>query len=92
MKSALLIFIRKSGDPLQYKNYRGISLLSCFFKLITGIPNSRLQRVLMEETGLDPIQGANRKESTPPTKLQFFFTSLQTQGSKACPFTLYTQI
>jgi hypothetical protein len=28
MKTALLTFIHKAGDSLQYSNYRGISLLS----------------------------------------------------------------
>jgi hypothetical protein len=35
MKQATLTFIHKSGDPLGYKNYRGISLLSCLFKSVT---------------------------------------------------------
>jgi hypothetical protein len=37
MKAALLIFIHKSGDPLEFRNYHGISLFSCFFKILTGI-------------------------------------------------------
>lgn len=61
MKNALLTFIHKAGDPLQYGNYRGISLLSCLFKLITGTLNGRLQTILHEQAGLDPNQGANRK-------------------------------
>jgi hypothetical protein len=42
MKEAMLTFIYKSGGPLQNKNYRGISLLSCMFKLVTGTLNGRL--------------------------------------------------
>jgi hypothetical protein len=61
MKTALLTFIHKAGDPLQYSNYQGISLLSCLFKLITGTLNGRLQRILHETMGLDCNQGANRK-------------------------------
>ena len=61
MKTALLTFIHKSGDPLQFGNYRGISLLSCLFKLITGILNGRLQNILHDYAGLDFNQGANRK-------------------------------
>lgn len=61
MKNAMLTFIHKAGDPLQYGNYRGISLLSCLFKLITGTLNGRLQTILHEQAGLDPNQGANRK-------------------------------
>jgi hypothetical protein len=41
MKAALLKFIHKSGDPLVFRNYRGISLLICFFKIHTGILNGR---------------------------------------------------
>jgi hypothetical protein len=61
MKQAFLISIHKSGDPLQFKNYRGISLLSCLFKVVTGSLNNRLQQILTETLGLDPNQGANRK-------------------------------
>jgi hypothetical protein len=61
MKAALLIFIHKSGDPLEFRNYRGISLFCCFFKILTGILNGRLQQSLAATTGLDTNQGANRK-------------------------------
>jgi hypothetical protein len=61
MKQATLTFIYKSGGPLQYKNYRGISLLSCLFKVVTGTLNARLQNILRDKAGLDPNQGANRK-------------------------------
>ena len=57
MKAALPIFIHKSGDP----SNRGISLLSCFFKILTGILNGRLQQSLAATAGLDTNQGANRK-------------------------------
>jgi hypothetical protein len=42
-----------AADPLQYSNYRGISLLSRLFELITGTLNGRLQRKLHETMGLD---------------------------------------
>jgi hypothetical protein len=61
MKNAMLTFISKAGDPLQYGNYRGISLLSCLFKIITGTLNGRLQHILHDKAGLDTNQGANRK-------------------------------
>jgi hypothetical protein len=61
MKNAMLTFIYKAGDPLQYGNYRGISLLSCLFKIITGTLNGRLQHILHDKAGLDTNQGANRK-------------------------------
>ena len=61
MKNAMLTFIHKAGDPLKYGNYRGISLLSCLFKVITCTLNGRLQTILHEQAGLDHNQGANRK-------------------------------
>jgi hypothetical protein len=61
MKNAMLTFIYKAGDPLQYGNYRGISLLSCLFKIINGTLNGRLQHILHDKAGLDTNQGANRK-------------------------------
>jgi hypothetical protein len=61
MKNAMLTFIYKVGDPLQYGNYKGISLLSCLFKIITGTLNGRLQHILHNKAGLDTNQGANRK-------------------------------
>jgi hypothetical protein len=61
MKQALPTLIYKSGDPLVYKNYRGISLLSCIFKRITGTLNGRLQNILHTYSELDTNQGANRK-------------------------------
>jgi hypothetical protein len=61
MKTALLAFIHKSGDPPEYAHYRGISLLSCLFKIITGTLNGRLQNMLHKHTGINTNQGANRK-------------------------------
>jgi hypothetical protein len=58
-KTALLTFIHKSGDPLEYAHYRGISLLSCPFKIITGTLNGRLQNMLHKHTGIDTNQGVN---------------------------------
>jgi hypothetical protein len=61
MKTALLTFIHKSDDPLEYAHYQGISLLSCLFKVITDTLNGRLQTMLYKHTGIDTNQGANRK-------------------------------
>jgi hypothetical protein len=61
MKTALLTFIHKSGNQLEYAHYRGISLLSCLFKIITGTLNGRLQNMLHKHTGINTNQGANRK-------------------------------
>jgi hypothetical protein len=61
MKTALLTSIHKSGNPLEYAHYRGISLLSCLFKIITGTLNGWLQPMLQKHTGIDTNQGANRK-------------------------------
>ena len=39
---AVIIPVFKKGDPDDPKNYRGISLISCFCKLFTSILNPRL--------------------------------------------------
>jgi hypothetical protein len=46
---------------LEFRNYRGISLLRCFIKILTGILNGRLQQSLAATAGLDTNQEANRK-------------------------------
>jgi hypothetical protein len=56
MKTALLTFIHKNGNPLEYAH-----LLSCLFKIITGTLNGRLQNMLHKHTGIDINQGANQK-------------------------------
>jgi hypothetical protein len=56
-----LLYPCKAGGPLQYSNYRGISLLSCLFKLVTGTLNGRLQTILHKTMGLNCNQDANRK-------------------------------
>jgi hypothetical protein len=61
IKTALLTFIHKSGDPLEYAHYRGINLLRCLFKIITGTLNGRLQNMLHKHTGINTNQGANQK-------------------------------
>jgi hypothetical protein len=63
MKTALLTFIHKSGDPLEYARYRGISLLSCLFKIITGTLNGRLQTCFTNTRELIPIKGLTKQES-----------------------------
>jgi hypothetical protein len=64
MKTALLTFIHKAGDPLQYSNYRGINQPFDQLPVQTyhGNPQrGRLQRILNETMGLDCNQGANCK-------------------------------
>jgi hypothetical protein len=61
IKLALLTFIPKSGDPLLHTNYRGIVLLSCVYKIVTGILNHRLSSMLAEHGGMESNQGGNTK-------------------------------
>lgn len=93
MKAALLIFILKSGDPLQYCNYRGISLLSCYFNIVIGILNGRLQRALVDTGGLDCNQGANRKGIHAAHKAAVLFNLISYARPKDEPLhIIYTDI
>ena len=71
MKNALLIFIPKDGDPLLHTNYRGIALLSSIYKIITGVLNARLTKILHDHGGIEVNQGGTKKESMQRTKRQF---------------------
>jgi hypothetical protein len=93
MKQATLTFIYKAGDPLQYKTYRGISLLSCLFKVVTGTLNARLQNILRDKAGLDQNQGANRKEIYSAHKAAVVFSIIADAAHNKKPLHLvYTDI
>jgi hypothetical protein len=51
--TALIKLIPKKGDTTLIKNWRPISLLSCFYKIISKAVNSRLDRVIDKLTSLN---------------------------------------
>jgi hypothetical protein len=51
--TALIRLIPKKGDTTQIKNWRPISLLSCFYKVISKAVNRRLDRVIDKLTSLN---------------------------------------
>jgi len=50
--TALIKLIPKKGDCTQIKNWRPISLLSCFYKIISRVVNSRLDKVIDKVTSM----------------------------------------
>jgi hypothetical protein len=60
IKRTLIIFIHKTGDVLDHGNYRGISLLSCMYKVITGLLAARLNSLISEFDILETNQGSAR--------------------------------
>jgi len=48
--TALLKLIPKKGDCTKIKNWRPISLLTCFYKIISKVVNSRLEKVIDKVT------------------------------------------
>jgi hypothetical protein len=61
MKEALLTFIPKDGDPLLHTNYRGIALLSSFYKVVTRVLKYRLTQLLRNHGGMEINQGGNER-------------------------------
>jgi hypothetical protein len=52
-RTALIKLIPKKGDLAQIKNWRPISLLSCFYKLISKAVNNRLELVINKLTSIN---------------------------------------
>ena len=50
-KTACIKLIPKKGDLTLVKNWRPISLLSCYYKIISRVINSRLGQVINKVTG-----------------------------------------
>jgi ribonuclease HI len=58
--SGEIVCLYKSGDPSQLNSYRGITLLSCLYKVVVGIVNKRMYRILEEELALSFHQAGTR--------------------------------
>jgi hypothetical protein len=52
-RTALIRLIPKKGDITKVKNWRPISLLSCFYKIVSKAVNARLDTVIDKVTSLD---------------------------------------
>ena len=52
-RTALIKLIPKKGDTSMIKNWRPISLLSCFYKVVSKAVNRRLDRVIDKLTSLN---------------------------------------
>jgi len=52
-RTALIRLIPKKGDTKKIKNWRPISLLTCFYKVISKAVNARLDSVIDKVTSLD---------------------------------------
>jgi hypothetical protein len=50
--TALIKLIPKKGDCTQIKNWRPISLLSCFYKVVSKVVNGRLDKVIDKVTSM----------------------------------------
>jgi len=48
--TALIKLIPKKGDCTQIKNWRPVSLLSCFYKIISKVVNARLEAIIDKVT------------------------------------------
>ena len=51
-----IILIFKKGDPNDVRNYRGITLVSCFSKIVIGIFNNRIKTVIEDHDLLSDAQ------------------------------------
>jgi hypothetical protein len=52
-RTALIRLIPKKGDTTKIKNWRPISLLSCFYKVVSKAVNARLDTIIDKVTSLD---------------------------------------
>ena len=64
-----IVCLHKAGDPRQLSNYRGITLLSCVYKLTVGIAAQRMFRILEEEEAISFMQAGTRANMSCLTKI-----------------------
>jgi hypothetical protein len=93
MKEALLTFIPKDGDPLLHTNYRGIALLLSLYKVVTGVLNYRLTRLLRDHGGMEINQGGNKKGVNAANKAAVLIDVITNARMQKKPLhTIYTDI
>ena len=59
-KTGVIVTLYKKGDPQDLNNYRGITLLSSIYKLVTKILNKRMSRICDASKALSDLQAAGR--------------------------------
>jgi hypothetical protein len=64
-----IVPLHKSGDVRCLSNYRGITLLSCIYKLLTGLITKRISNICESKGALTAIQGGFRKGQSCLTKI-----------------------
>lgn len=64
-----IVPLYKSGDVRCLSNYRGITLLSCIYKLLTGIITQRVSTICESHGGFTAMQGGFRRGHSCLTKI-----------------------
>ena len=59
-KTVVIVTLYKKGDPSDLNNYRGITLLSTLYKLVTKILNKRMIMICEKGKAISNIQAAGR--------------------------------
>jgi hypothetical protein len=54
-KESIIVPVHKNGDKTDCSNYRGISLLSTLYKILSNILLSRLSPYIDEITGINSV-------------------------------------
>lgn len=93
LKRGEIIAIYKKGDPRQLQNYRGITLLSVLYKLVTCVLAHRLLNLCERAGAISIAQAGARRDYTAPNRLATFQNILSNAHRAGKPvFILLTDI